>query len=241
MTSRAVESALLIKPIATVISPYREKFGVPRQPGLVPAACGYLEMLPGFAMAEAFEGLDGFSHLWVVFGFHACQGQWRPRVRPPRLGGNREVGVFATRSPYRPNNLGLSVLHFEGLEHSGEAGMRLVVSGLDIVHSTPVYDIKPYVPYADSLPEARGGFAGSSPSEKLDVVFSARARQQLEQQRNSTELAELIVQSLTLDPRPAYHHDKSEGRVYGMCLSDFDVRWRISGSQAVVEGIEPLR
>ena len=153
MTSHSEPGQL--QAIAGVVSPYGEKFGVPRQPGLVAAAKGYIEMLPGFDRIEAFEGIEGFSHLWAIFGFHACGGQQRLRVRPPRLGGNEERGVFATRSPFRPNNLGLSVLRFEGLEQT-ENHLRVAVSGLDMVDGTPVYDIKPYVPYTDSIPQAQG-------------------------------------------------------------------------------------
>lgn len=224
-----------IRPIARVISPYREKFGIPRQPGLVAAAHGYLEMLPGFDRAEAFEGIEGFSHLWVIFGFHQCDGKWRLRVRPPRLGGNREVGVFASRAPYRPNGLGLSVLRYEGIE-LGE-GVRIAVSGLDLQHGTPVYDIKPYVPYADSLPDAFGGFADEAPLARLEVVFSTPARAVLDGLEDSAGFADLIVQTLALDPRPAYRQGGSEDRLYGMRLQDFDVRWRVRDGQAVVEQI----
>lgn len=227
-----------IQPIARVVSPYREKFGVPRQPGLVPAARGYLEMLPDFARPEAFEGIEGFSHLWVIFGFHGCGEKSRLRVRPPRLGGNEEMGVFATRSPFRPNNLGLSVLAFEGLELTG-SGLRLAVSGLDMVDGTPVYDIKPYVPYTDSQREAAGGFATGAPQAKLQVVFSQRAEEGLAGLESGAALRELIRQTLALDPRPAYRQKEDE-RVYGMQVSGYDVRWRVQSGRAVVEELISL-
>lgn len=230
---------LVVAPIARVHSPYREKFGVPRQPGLVSAASGYLEMLPGYDLPEAFDGLQGFSHLWVIFGFHQCAGQWKARVRPPRLGGNREVGVFASRAPFRPNNLGLSVLRFEGLET--ETGVRLAVSGLDLVDGTPVYDIKPYVPYSDSLPQARGGFADSSPELRLQVEFDPAALQVLRTQPDAGHLRELIEQTLALDPRPAYRQGDSGERVYGMQLQDLDVRWRVEDGRVRVVQIVPTR
>lgn len=222
-----------IRQIARVRSPYREKFGVPRQPGLVTAAHGYLEMLPGYDMPEAFEGLEGFSHLWVIFGFDRCRGHWKPRVRPPRLGGNDELGVFATRSPFRPNNLGLSVLALHGVEHHGE-GLRLAVSGLDLVDGTPVYDIKPYVPYADSLPQARGGFADAPPTAPLAVRFSDSAERQLLACDPGGALRRLIIQTLALDPRPAYRREDNADRVYGMHLDEYDVRWRLADGVALV-------
>lgn len=229
-----------IAPIARVDSPYREKFGIPRQAGLVPAAEGALEMLPGYCDPLAFDGIEGFSHLWVIFGFHECQGQWRTRVRPPRLGGNKELGVFATRSPFRPNNLGLSVLRFDGLE-SDVGSLRLRVSGLDLQHGTPVYDIKPYVPYADSVPDALGGFAGQSPEARFSVSYSIQAEAVLKSLPDPHNLEQLITQSLALDPRPSYRHGCEDHRSYGMQVRDCDVRWRIVDDQIVVEEIAPTR
>ncbi len=212
---------LSLSPIAYVESPYQEKFGIPRQPGLAPAARGALVMQADWARAEAFEGLDGFSHLWVIFGFHACEGKARLRVRPPRLGGNRELGVFATRSPFRPNHLGLSVLRLDAIEID-DRGVRLAVSGLDLLDGTPVYDIKPYVPYTDALPEARAGFARGAPHARLRVEFAPGVEA-------PPDLAQLIVQTLSLDPRPAYRREEPAGRVYGMRLAGHEVRWRVEG------------
>lgn len=212
---------------------------MPRQPGLVSAARGYLELLPDFAHPEAFEGVEGFSHLWVIFGFSACEGRYGLRVRPPRLGGNEEMGVFATRSPFRPNNLGLSVLTFEGLESSGTS-LRLGVSGLDMIDGTPVYDIKPYVPYTDSVPEARGGFAASAPAADLEVFFSDRAEDDLNAAGDGSALRELIIQTLALDPRPAYQR-ADDARLYGMQLSGHDVRWRLRAGQVQVEQVMKLK
>lgn len=228
-----------IRPIARVVSPYQEKFGVPRQSGLVPAARGYLEMLPGFEVVEAFEGIEGFSHLWVIFGFHLSEDRPRLRVRPPRLGGNEEIGVFATRSPFRPNRLGLSVLQFGGLEQA-EGRLRVAVSGLDMVDGTPVYDIKPYVPYTDALPQARGGFAAARPSAGLDVCFSPEAETELaELGEASGAVRRLIEQSLALDPRPAYQ--RAGNRIYGTRLSGYDVRWRVESGSVIVEQLLRLR
>ncbi len=234
-----IPESLQLEAIARVISPYQEKFGVPRQPGLVPGARGWLQMMPEFARPEAFDGLQGFSHIWVIFGFHLCAGQHRLRVRPPRLGGNREQGVFATRSPFRPNKLGLSVLRFEGLDLSGD-GVRLAVSGLDLVDGSPIFDIKPYLPYSDCIPDALGGFAGSAPENRLRVVFAPEAERALESLPEGAAAArELIVQTLSLDPRPAYRGD-ADDRVYGTRLQGRDVRWRIRSGQVEVVEIVPL-
>ncbi len=237
--TQTTESSL-IEPIARVVSPYREKFGIPRQAGLVEEARGWLVMRPDLARREAFDGLEGFSHIWVIFGFHASEGGYRLRVRPPRLGGNREVGVFASRSPFRPNNLGLSVLGFEGLE-GPDGDLRLLVSGLDLLNDTPVYDIKPYLPYSDCVPGARSGYAASRPDAMLEVRFAPAAEKRLTSLGGQGEhLRALIVQTLALDPRPAYRQGKEDRRTYGMRLAELDVRWRVAGGQVVVEEIVPM-
>lgn len=220
-----------ISPIALVHSPYKEKFGIPRQPGLIPAATGFLKMLPPYNDVAAFSGIEGFSHLWITFGFHACAGKSHLRVRPPRLGGNQEVGVFASRSPFRPNNLGLSVVRFLHLDAANDA-LHIHVNGLDLLDGTPVYDIKPYIPYADSIPDALGGFATESPKTRLKVVFSDTASSALAEY---PKLQSLIEQTIGLDPRPAYQQKLSSDRVYGMRLANFDVRWRVDGDLALIE------
>lgn len=231
--------SFLIEPVARVVSPYREKFGIPRQAGLVEEAQGWLVVRPDLARREAFDGLEGFSHIWVIFGFHACQGNYRLRVRPPRLGGNREVGVFASRSPFRPNNLGLSVLHFQGVEEQG-GELRLRVAGLDLLDGTPVFDIKPYLAYSDCVPGARSGYAASRPDPALEVCFAPGAEAQLVSlKREGEQLRALIVQTLALDPRPAYRQESEDPRQYGMRLGHWDVRWRVTGGQVVVETILP--
>lgn len=242
MSSSSIETptALQIQPIAVMRSPYREKFGVPRQPGLVTAAQGYLQLLPGYDRPEAFDGLEGFSHLWLTFGFHLCEGQWRPRVRPPRLGGNKELGVFATRSPFRPNNLGLSVVEHGGLYQAGDE-LRLRVSGMDLVDGTPIYDIKPYVPYTDSVAEAEGGFAIAAPEADMSVSFLPETERFLHALGEGAALKALISQTLALDPRPAYRRDHNDSRQYGMQLLDYDVRWTVHEGTAQVEVIEPIR
>ncbi|RMG38855.1 MAG: tRNA (N6-threonylcarbamoyladenosine(37)-N6)-methyltransferase TrmO [Gammaproteobacteria bacterium] len=227
----------LLKPIARVVSPYREKFGIPRQSLLVEEARGWLVMGPDLARRAAFEGLDGFSHIWVIFGFHACKPAYRLRVRPPRLGGNREVGVFASRSPFRPNNLGLSVLRFEGLE-GDDGDLRLRVAGLDLLDGTPVYDIKPYLSYSDCVPDARSGYAARRPDSLLTVEFAPAAEAHLASlEQEAGHLRPLIVRTLALDPRPAYRQGREDARVYGMRLADLDVRWRVADDRIVVEEV----
>ncbi len=158
-----------IEPVGVIESCFKEKFGIPRQPGLVEAACASLRLLPPYDRAEAVRGLEGFSHVWLIFGFHATAAQgWRPTVRPPRLGGNARLGVFATRSTFRPNPLGLSVVRL--LDIDTRRGVQLQLAGGDLLNGTPVYDIKPYLPYADALSEAVGGFAPDGPARPLPVL-----------------------------------------------------------------------
>lgn len=223
--------------IGIVHSPFKEKFGVPRQPGIAPAAMATLELLPPYDRDETLDGLSGFSHVWLVFVFHASAEQaWSPTVRPPRLGGNARVGVFASRSTFRPNPIGLSVVELAG--YGREHGkLVLHLRGADLIDGTPVLDIKPYVPYVDSVPQAAGGFAADAPGPRLAVNFCAAAEAQIAARAACyPQLRELIVQVLGADPRPAYRGDEPAGRVYGMRLLDFDLRWRVEdGIASVVE------
>lgn len=226
-------SGYLIQPVGRVVSPFRQKFGIPRQAGLVPAARGWVELLAPYDRPALVDGLAEFSHLWLTFVFHAVQAQgWRARVRPPRLGGNRARGVFATRSPYRPNHLGLSVVELLGVETRG--GVRLQVAGLDLLDGTPVVDIRPYLPYADAIPTARGGFADQPPGPSLRVEFAPPATAQLQARGDGAALAELLRGMLALDPRPAYHGRQPGSRVYGLRLEDVDVRFRVRDGVAEV-------
>jgi tRNA-Thr(GGU) m(6)t(6)A37 methyltransferase TsaA len=220
--------------IGIIHSPFKEKFGIPRQAGLVPGINGVLELLPPYNRPETVAELDGYSHLWIQFVFHQSQReQWQPTVRPPRLGGNRRVGVFASRAPFRPNPIGLSVVALEKV--IAEPGrVELQLSGIDMVDGTPVLDIKPYIPYADSLPQARSGFAPAEPEAKLQVRFSEQAQQQLQRRPDGDALRPVIMQLLELDPRPAYSDDKTREREYGFRLYDFDLRWRVQDGCAEV-------
>ncbi|MGL4678266.1 MAG: tRNA (N6-threonylcarbamoyladenosine(37)-N6)-methyltransferase TrmO, partial [Plesiomonas shigelloides] len=173
---------LTLTPIGVIQSPYKEKFAVPRQPGLVQDGNGELRLLPPYNQPDAVRGLEQFSHIWLVFVFHQTQEQgWRPTVRPPRLGGNERLGVFATRSTFRPNPIGLSKVELRGIKvHGGEVYLEL--GSLDLVDGTPILDIKPYLPYVDSEPEARAGFAQEAPQSDMQVLFSAAAEQVLQQE-----------------------------------------------------------
>ncbi|MGB5466201.1 MAG: tRNA (N6-threonylcarbamoyladenosine(37)-N6)-methyltransferase TrmO, partial [Sedimenticolaceae bacterium] len=169
---------IFIEPVARVRSPFQERFGIPRQPGLAPSAIGEVRLLAPFDDAAMLQGLEGFSHVWLTFQFDRCVAQaWRPRVRPPRLGGNREVGVWASRSPFRPNFLGLSAVRLLQVVIQPEPLLR--VSGLDLLDGTPVFDIKPYLPYADAIADAEGGFAPGAPEARWPVVFDAQAEADL--------------------------------------------------------------
>jgi tRNA-Thr(GGU) m(6)t(6)A37 methyltransferase TsaA len=215
--------------IGVIHSCYSEKYGIPRQPGLVGAKTATLELLPPYNRPEAVKGLEGFSHIWVSFIFHAvAQGKWSPMVRPPRLGGNEKVGVFASRSTHRPNPLGLSVVELGKVECS-EKGVTLHLIGADLLDGTPVVDIKPYIPYVDSVPDARAGYAHGAPKPRLEVIFSEQAEEQIEREEaNYPQLRRLISESLCYDPRPAYKAGGDEVSRGGVRFFSFDVRYEIA-------------
>lgn len=216
-------------PIARIHTSYGEKFGVPRQPGLAPSARGRIVFEKHCAQPEALRGLEGFSHLWLIFVFHLAEG-WSPTVRPPRLGGNERVGVFASRSPFRPNPIGLSVVKIERVEPDAPEGPTVHVSGVDLVDGTPLLDIKPYVAYADALPEATGGFAPSAPETRLSVEIPEAVVARLAQA--GPTVPALVREVLAADPRPAFHDDPT--REYGVSLEGFNVRFCVSGKHCVV-------
>jgi len=210
-----------IEPIGWVSSPYKEKFGAPRQSGVVPEAIGYLHFHPEYRVTDAFREIENYSHIWIIFHFHQAEKDgWKATVRPPELGGNMRVGVFATRSPFRPNNMGMTVLELLAVEDHSEHGISLKVAGLDVVDRTPVLDVKPYVPYADAQPEAKVGF--SAPPEKLEVVWGMSIPEEL-----SAEEVACIEASIAADPRPAYQRDE-QGRGYGMRIGVWNVIWTVN-------------
>ena len=232
-------SAHTFNPIGRIHSCFKEKFGIPRQPGLVPDARARVEMLPPYDEAEAFRGLTEFSHIWILFVFHAVPaGRWRPTVRPPRLGGNRRLGVFATRSTFRPNPIGQSVVRLDGIDQvDGRLALRL--SGVDLLDGTPVLDIKPYLPYADALPQARGGFAGEAPQGLGPVRYAARAEAALEAaaRRHGYDLRTLVADLLAHDPRPAYRREDTPGRTYGMRIEDLNIEWQVAERAITVTAV----
>jgi tRNA-Thr(GGU) m(6)t(6)A37 methyltransferase TsaA len=228
-----------LQAIAVVHSPFEEKFGVPRQSGLAPSAVGELRLLPPCDDAAMLQGLAGFSHLWLIFQFDRCIAQgWRARVRPPRLGGNREVGVWASRSPFRPNFLGLSVVRLVEVVERPRPLLR--VAGIDLLDGTPVLDIKPYLPYSDALQDATGGYAPAAPGAGLKVRFGAQAEEDLARLQDSERMRALLREVLALDPRPAYRQGAEPGRVYGMRLAGTNVRWQVTDTGVEVLDITPL-
>lgn len=205
-----------MKQIAHIETPFREKFGVPRQAGLVDYEARVV-FEPEYRVQEAVRGLEEFDYIWLIWQFHLAEREeWSPTVRPPRLGGNKRVGVFATRSPFRPNPIGLSSVRLLRIE----PGPVLVVSGADLVDGTPIFDIKPYIPYADSHPDARGGFAQEAPKPLLQVVDDHGLMLQLPEEQRRT-----LEQTLQHDPRPHYQHDAN--RTYTMPFGDWEVRFRV--------------
>ena len=211
-----------VKVIARIRSDFPEKFGIPRQSGLVPELRAKVVFEPEFCSADALRGIEGFSHLWLIWQFSAAvRDTWSPTVRPPRLGGNERVGVFATRSPFRPNAIGLSCVKLEGVRHEDGLGDVLIVSGADLMDGTPIYDVKPYLPYADAYPEALGGFA-PSPKETIAVDCPPELLAKLPEGRR-----EALLGVLAQDPRPQSQHDPE--RVYGMSFGGWDVKFRVRG------------
>lgn len=228
-------SAYQFETIAIVHSPYREKFAIPRQPGLVDVLSA-VELLPPYNRPEAVRGLEAFSHLWLSFVFHAVAREgWKPTVRPPRLGGNTRVGVFASRSTHRPNPIGLSVVELVSIQCDRQ-GVRLWVRGADLLDQTPILDIKPYLAYVDSVPEASGAYAPDAPPGCLQVEFAVDAERVLLQE-HYPQLRQLLQQLLAMDPRPAYHQDDPQ-RIYGLAIYDLNVRFTVSGQRATVRTID---
>ena len=214
-----------IEPIAYIRTEFPEKFGVPRQSGLAENLIGKIVFEPEYRNPEALRGLDGFSHLWLIWEFSANRrtaGEWQPTVRPPRLGGNQHMGVFATRSPFRPNPLGLSCVEIESIDHDAPDGPLIMVRGADLMDGTPIYDIKPYIRYADSHPEAVCGYLDTLAERTLDV----RLPDDLEDVMTDRRVLEALKETLKLDPRPSYHNDPE--RIYGLTFSGYNVRFTVS-------------
>lgn len=230
------EKRLNLSPIATVHSCFGEKFGVPRQPLLADASRASVELLPPLDNPDAVAGIGEYTHLWIIFQFHQTRGQWSTKVRPPRLGGNKKLGVFATRSPFRPNNIGISVVRL--IEVRTSPKVELIIGGADLVDGTPVLDIKPYIPYADSIPDARSTFAGTPP-QLIAVHIPEEIQKKAAAYRDDwgTDLPLLIRQVLQQDPKPAYQAPNPE-RIYGMKLCGFNLCWRYTDSGIEVVSLD---
>lgn len=214
--------------IAHMKSDFPTKFGIPRQSGLVETLQSTIIFEPEFRNPDALRGLEDFSHLWIIWQFsEAVRTEWSPTVRPPRLGGNKRLGVFSTRSPFRPNAIGLSSVKIQGLEHTAEYGTVIHVSGADLMDGTPIFDIKPYVPYCDCHPDATGGFTADADDFILDVHFP---RELLEKIPEDKQQAAIDV--LSHDPRPSYQKDSD--RIYGLNFAGFDIRFTVQNKTLTV-------
>lgn len=219
---------IALKPIATIHSPYKQKFAIPRQPRLVTQAKAQCVFLPPFNREEFVRGLDEFSHIWLIFQFHETADKgYSALVRPPRLGGNAKKGVFATRSTFRPNSLGMSAVKLEQVCYE-KGKLWLELSGIDLLDGTPIVDIKPYVPYSDNIENVQAGYAQSEPDTPLKVAFNDDALKQCKHyQKQYPHLHELISQVLAQDPRPAYKKQNQACQEYGMSLYDFNICWQV--------------
>ena len=228
-----MEQNFSMKVIAHIRSDFSSKFGVPRQSGLVDSLEAAIVFEPEYRNADAVRGIEGFSHLWLIWAFHqAVRDTWSPTVRPPRLGGNTRMGVFATRSPFRPNPIGLSSVRLDRVEVTAEHGPVIYVRGADLVDGTPIFDIKPYIPYADSHPEAMGGFASAPAGETLTVVIPAEQLEKVPENRR-----EALRGVLAQDPRPHYQNDPE--RVYGFQFAGLEVRFSVEEQTLTVREIIP--
>ncbi len=229
-----MEEAFSMRPIAYIRTEFASKFGVPRQSGLADTT-GEIIFLPEFRNYDALRGIEDWEYLWLVWIFHkAIRENWSPTVRPPRLGGNRRMGVFATRSPFRPNPIGLSSVRLIEVRNTQENGMTLLISGADLVDSTPILDIKPYLPYTDAHPGARAGFTDETEFCTLSVEIPTDVADIL-----PVSLLEPLRSILSLDPRPHYH--SSENRIYGFLYAGYEVRFHVIGHVLTVDDIHPIK
>jgi len=221
-----------MKIIARIHSDFKEKFGIPRQSGLVPQAKAKIVFEPEYRVPDALRGIEEYSHLWLIWSFSKAERDtWSPTVRPPRLGGNKRVGVFATRSPFRPNAIGLSSVTLEEVRLNTPDGPVLIVGGADLMDGTPIYDIKPYLPYVDSHPDARGSFSDAHAGYALEVDMPDHLRARVPQDK-----IDALLGVLAGDPRPSYQSDPD--RVYGVAFAGMNVKFQVSGNKLTVTGIE---
>lgn len=231
-----------LKPIGILHSPFKEKFGIPRQPGLIESCSAEIELYAPYNDVSAVKGLEEFSDIWLIFAFHQNRdNSWRPLIRPPRLGGNKKIGIFASRSPFRPNQLGLSRVALRGIEES-KGTAKLIITCPDLVHGTPIYDIKPYIHYADANPEAKCGYAQDTPEKKLEVSFTEEASIKLAvfSEPVYRDLKRTITEVLQYDPRPAYKDDDLN-KQFGFKLYDLNIVFTVEQSKVQVIDIQRIR
>ncbi len=228
--------SLLLEPIAYAETDFDSKFGVPRQSGRVEGAVARIVFCPKYRNPDALRGIEGFSHLWLLWHFSEVKKEtaFRPTVRPPRLGGNRAEGVFATRSPFRPNPIGLSSVRLLGVEHTEAEGDVLIVGGADLINGTPIFDIKPYLPFADAHPEAAGGFAAPLSDYALEVECAESLLSRLPEEKR-----EILLAVLREDPRPAYQNDPL--RIYGFPFAGFEIKFSVDGTLLTVLDITKVK
>jgi len=225
-----------LKVIARIRTQFPEKFGVPRQSGVIEDLKAAIYFEPEYRNRDAIRGLEGFSHIWLLWGFSDTdRGEWLPTVKPPRLGGNMRMGVFATRSPFRPNPIGLSCVRLCGIETHPKYDFILQVAGADLVDNTPIYDIKPYLPFTDCRPEASGGFADEVRDYGLKVIFPEILLENIPE-----DLRTPLKAVLAHDPRPAYHRERSPERVFGVAFAGYNIRFCVEGDTLYVCEVETL-
>ena len=226
-----MKNEIVIQPIAHIRSDFQEKFGIPRQSGRAPSLLSKIVFTPEYRIPEALREIDGFSHLWLLFDFSLTRGEgWNPTVRPPRLGGNKRVGVFASRSPFRPNHIGLSCVKLVGIEHSANEGDILLISGADLLDGTPIFDIKPYLPFADCIQGATAGYASQGEYHQLEVQIPDGLLQKIPQDKRQG-----LLECLADDPRPAYKDEPT--RVYGMAFGGLEIKFTVNESVLTVVDI----
>lgn len=226
-----------ISPVGEILTPYKEKFAVPRQPRLVPSANARLKLLGESNCLESVRGIEQFSHIWLLFLFDRnLESGWKPTVRPPRLGGNERVGVFASRSTFRPNGIGMSAVELKNVTKEGDQ-VYLELGSVDLVDKTPIIDIKPYIPYSDAIESASGGYAQEEPHQS-EVLLSDNAVAALQGLKDADTTQKVIQQVLAQDPRPAYKKNKPDDKEYAVNLFDFNVKFVVSGNLVTVTAIE---
>jgi len=227
-----------IEPIGIINTPYKEKFAVPRQPRLVPSATSSIQLIGSANCAESIRSMEQFSHVWLLFLFnHNLESGWKPTVRPPRLGGNERVGVFSSRSPFRPNGIGMSAVELKGIRHKDNQ-YYIELGSVDLVDKTPIIDIKPYIPYSDSIPNANGGYGHQQPNDMKHIHFTESARQQLNQQPDYEHKKLVISEVLSQDPRPAYKQRTSDTKEYAVHLFDLNVKFVFNQQIVTITTIE---